>query len=339
MKNLILFRIITKNILLASMILLSLSSCKKSKDNASAELIKKIEAGKNLDVELVFECDDPLVAFDSDKKGNFYIISYTGDVYMISKNGTADTIYSGIESCGFSFTSLTILPEGDLLINDCVEDKDVLFKINESGEKTEFVSMDNNLLSMTSDNSGKIYAGTWTSEGNLTVNFNPNHLSAADYIAGKIIEIDKDGNLNEIFEGGIPMCLKTDASGQLTAAIWGEKGSFEAESKNYFVADLRHIFWVTLSENAKIIHPRESKTINTDGLNSISSFAFLNDNTIIVQGIHEIGGAGLYLLKEATDPIELTFNQGKIDHSITGIEISNGNLYFINVDGKFYKVK
>ncbi|MEJ2567717.1 MAG: hypothetical protein P8Z50_02400, partial [candidate division WOR-3 bacterium] len=257
MKKPITFRIIIKSILLILIMLLGLSSCRKSSDTTSENLIKKIEAGKNLDVELVFECEDPLVAVDSDKEGNFYLISYAGDVYMISKNGTADTIYSGIESCGFSFTSLTVMSEGNLLINDCVDDNDVLFKINKGGEKTEFLRIESNLLTLTSDNYGRVYAGAWVSEGDLTVNFNPNHLSAADYIAGKILEIDKNGNVQEIYEGGIPMCLKTDASGKLTAAVWGEKGGFEAESKSYSVADLRHIFWVTLSENAKIIYPKE----------------------------------------------------------------------------------
>jgi len=339
MQNPITFRIIIKSVLLTFTLLFGFSFCDKSKDDSFANLIKNIEAGKNLDVELIFECEDPLVAVDSDKEGNFYLISYTGDVYMISENGAADTICSGIESCGFSFTSLAVLPEGDLLTNDCVDDKDVLFKINEKGEKTEFLSMESNLLTLTSDVSGKIYAGAWVSEGNLTVNFNPNHLSAADYIAGKILEIDKNGNVEEIYEGGIPVCLKTDASGNLTAAVWGVKGGFEAESKSYSVADLRHIFWVTLSENASIIYPKKTVTINTEDLNAISSFVFLNDKTIIVQGIDEIGGAGLYLLKENNIPVELTFNQEKIAHSITGLEVSNGNLYFINVDGKLYKVK
>jgi len=341
MKKFITFGIIARKIslILILVILLFLSFCRKSQDPATANLIKKIETGKNLDVELVFECENPLVAIDSDKEGNFYLISYTGDVYMISKNGTADTICSGLKSCGFSFTSLAVLPEGNLLVNDCVDDKDVLFKIKKSGEKTEFLRLESNLLTLTSDNSGRVYAGTWVSEGNLTVNFNPNHLSAADYIAGKILEIDKNGNIEEIYEGGIPVCLRTDASGKLTAVIWGKKGSFEAEAKSYSVADLRHIFWVTLSETAKMTYPKESKTINTHGLNAISSFVFLNKRTLIIQGIHEIGGAGLYLLKEETEPIKLTFNQEKIAHSITGLKMSNGNLYFINVDGKLYTVK
>jgi hypothetical protein len=333
------FKIIVKNTLLTVIILLCFSSCKKSQDTTSENLIRKIEAVENLDVELVFECNDPLVAVDSDKEGNFFLDSYTGNIFKVSENGTSDTIYSGVESCGFSFTSLTVLSEGSLLTSDCVDDKDVLFKINENGKKTEFLRMESNLLTLTSDNSGRVYAGTWVSEGDLTVNFNPNHLSAADYIAGKILEIDKNGNAEEIYEGGIPMCLRIDASGKLTAAVWGEKGGFEAESESYSVADLRHIFWVTLSEKAKIIYPKEDKMINTGGLNAISSFVFLDDNAIIVQGIHEIGGAGLYLLKEGIDPIELTFNQEKIDHSITGLEVSNGNLYFINVEGKLYKVK
>ena len=339
MQNPITFRIITKSLLLILTVLFGFSFCNKSKDDSFANLVSNIESGRSLDVELIFECEDPLVAVDSDKEGNFYLISYTGDVYIISENGTADTIYSGIESCGFSFTSLAVLPEGDLLTNDCVDDKDVLFKINKKGEKTEFLRMESNLLTLSSGISGKIYAGTWVSEGNLTVNFNPNHLSAADYIAGKILEIDKKGNVEEIYEGGIPVCLRTDASGNLAAAVWGDKGGFEAESRDYSVADLRHIFWVTLSENANIIYPNKKENINTEGLKAISSFVFLDDKTVIVQGIDEIGGAGLYLLKERNIPVELTFNQEKITHSITGLVVSKGNLYFINVDGNFYKVK
>jgi len=73
MKNPITFRIITKSISLILIISLGLSSCRKSQDTTSADLIRKIEAGINLNVELVFECEDPLVAVDSDKEENLPI--------------------------------------------------------------------------------------------------------------------------------------------------------------------------------------------------------------------------------------------------------------------------
>jgi len=320
-------------------IFFSLSSCKNPKGNISVNLINKIEKGSNLDVELVFECEDPLVAVDSDKEGNFYLASYTGDIFKVSKDGTSDKIYSGINCCGFSLTSLAVLPEGDVIINDCVDDKDVLFKINKSGGRSEFAEVESNLLSLVSDKSGKVYVGGWVSEGNLTVNFNPNHLSAAEYIAGKISAIDENGKTEEVYEGGLPMCVRVDESGRLTAAIWGTKGDFQAEEKSYSVADLRHMFWITLSENPRIISVNGEKEINTGNLKSISAFEFLGNGELVVQAIPELGGAGLFLLKEDSDPINLTFNEEKIDHSITGLEVANGNLYFINVDGKFYRVK
>lgn len=332
-------KIVTGSIVFFLFTLLCLSSCKKSKDNVVGNLIEKIESGSKLDVELVFECEDPLVAVDSDKEGNFYLASYNGDIFKVSKDGSSNKIYSGIECCGFSLTSLTVLPGGDIIINDCIEDKDMLFKINKNGEKSKFAEVESNLLSMGSDNSGKVYVGGWVSEGNLTVNFNPNHLSAADYIAGKISAIDNNGKIEEIYEGGLPMCVRIDGSGRLTAAIWGKKGDFAAEEKSYSVADLRHMFWITLTENPKIISVNGEKEINTGNLKSISAFDFFGNGELVVQAIPELGGAGLFLLKNDSDPIDLTFNEEKIDHSITGLEVSNGNLYFINVDGKFYKVK
>jgi hypothetical protein len=332
-------KVISTSSFLFLFIIFSLSSCKKSTSNDTYNLIKNIETGNNLDVELVFECDDPLVAMDTDKDGNFYLASYNGDIFKISKDGFSDTIYSGIECCGFSLTSLTVLPEGEIIINDCVEDKDVLFKISKNGERDKIAEVESNLLSLASDNSGNVYIGGWTSEDNLTVNFNPNHLSAADYIAGKIHALDENGTMKEIYEGGLPMCVRIDKNGKLKAVIWGKKGSFEAEEKSYSVADLRHIFWVTLTEEPKIISVDDKKEINTGNLNSISALDFLDDGALVVQAISEFGGTGLYLLKQDSEPVNLTFNEEKIDHSITGLEVSNGKLYFINVEGKLYKVK
>jgi len=338
-KNPMSFRVAVKSIFFSVFILLCFSSCKGSKSGIAEDLIRKIESSDNLEVELVFECAEPLVAVDSDKEGNFYLVSYSGDIFKISKGGTTDTIYSGIKNCGFSLTSLTALPNGDLIVNDCVDGKDVLFRIYKQGGRSEFAKIESNLLSLTSDNSGRVFAGVWVSEGNLTVEFNPNHLSAAEYIAGKILEFDKDGNVAGIYEGGLPMCVRSDETGNLFAAVWGGKGDFEAEEKSYSVADLRHMFWITLTEDTKIISVEGEKNINTGDLKAISSFEFLGDGSIIVQAIPVVGGVGLYLVKEGADPVDIMFSQEKINHSITGLEVSDGNLYFINVDGRFYKVK
>jgi hypothetical protein len=339
MKSPITLRFSVKSIFLTVFMLFCFSSCKKSKSALSENLIKKIEESNILDAELIFECEDPLIAVDSDAEGNFYLVSYKGDVFKIPKNGTPEKIYSGIQICGFSLTSLTVLPDGDLIVNDCVEDKDVLFKIYKNGGRSKVTEIEVNLLSLTSDNSGKVLAGGWVIEGNLTVQSNPNRLSAAEYITGKILQIDENGETKELYNGGLPMCLSNDETGNSFAAVWGKKGSFEAESKSYSVADLRHMFWITLSEDAKIISVNGEKKINIGDLKSISSFEFLDDGSCVVQAIPAIGGARLYLVKEDSDPIELTFKQEKIDHSITGLEVSNGNLYFINVEGKLYKVK
>jgi hypothetical protein len=339
MEKLITLRMNVKSIFLTLIVLLYLSSCKKSGDELFGNLIKRIEEGKTLNVELIFKCENPLIAVDSDKEGNFYLVSYNGDVFKVSKNGTSENVYSGIKCCGFSLTSITVLPPGDLIVNDCVDDKDVLFRIYKNGGRSKFAEVDVNLLSLASDNSGKVYLGGWVSKGDLTVEFNPNRLSAAEYIGGKILETGVDGNLREIYEGGLPLCMKSKNGEKVFAATWGEKGGFTASKKSYSVADLRHIFWLALTEETKIISINDEKEINTGDLNSISAFEFLSDGSLVVQAIPRIGGAGLYLLKDGADPIELTFSEEKTDHSITGLEVSNGNLYFINVEGKLYRIK
>jgi hypothetical protein len=339
MKNFFSNRSYVKSVFLSVFVLLYFSSCKNSKSQVNDNLLKKIENNNNLGVELVFECEDPLVAVDSDKEGNFYLVSYNGNVFKVLEDGTSKEIYSGLGCCGFSLTSLTVLPDGDLILNDCEDNKDILIKINQKGEKSELAKFEHSVLSLTSDKSGKIFAGIWVSEGNLTVNFDPNHLSAAEYIAGKILEVNKDGSLKEIYEGGLPMCIRSDNGGNLFATLWGEKGAFSPEPKSYSVADLRHIFWIALSEECKIISLSEGKQLNTGNLQSISSFEFFNNGSLIVQAIPEGGKAGLYLLRGESEPINLKFIQEETDNGITGLKVSKGVLYFINVDGKFYKVK
>lgn len=339
MEKLITLSINGKSIFLTLIVLLCLSSCKKSGAELFGNLIKRIEEGKTLNVELVFECENPLIALDSDEEGNFYLVSYNGDIFKVTKDRSSEKVYSGIKCCGFSLASITALPDGDLIVNDCVDDKDVLFRIYKNGGRSKFAEVDVNLLSLSSDNSGRVYLGGWVSEGDLTVEFNPNRLSAAEYIGGKILEASVEGNLKEIYEGGLPMCIKSKNGEKVFAATWGEKGVFTASKKSYSVADLRHIFWLALTEETKIISIDDEKKINTGDLNSISAFEFLDDGSLVVQAIPRIGGAGLYLLKEGADPIEFIFAEEKTDHSITGLEVSNGSLYFINVDGKFYRVK
>lgn len=316
---------------------LCFSSCKKSKGDVFGKIIKKVEEGDYLDLELIFECENPLVAIDSDSQGNFYLVSYGGDIFKISRKGATDTIYSGISCCGFGLTSIAVLPDGDLIVNDCIEDEDVLFRVYKNGGRSELVGIESNVLSLSSDISGKIFVGSWVSEGNLTVNFNPNRLSAAEYIEGKVFEVD-DGKLEEIYSGGLPMCMNNNGENTF-AAVWGGKGSFEADERSYSVADLRHTFWITLTEDTKIISFNSDKKINTGDLKAISSFVFLNEDALIVHAIPEVGGAGLFLVKDGADPIDLMFSEEKIDHSITGLEVYDGKLYFINVDGNFYKVK
>ena len=247
---------------------------------------------------------------------------------------------SGLYCCGFSDTVLTINPDGDLIVNDCIGEKDVIIKIDQKGSKTTLIELEESLVSMTSDSSGRIYLGIWTSEGDLTILFQPfTRLSAADHLSGQILILEEDGGVDKLYEGGLPLALATSKTSGLYASIWGDSGRFHSKEKEYSVCDPRHLLWVCLYDTVEIKEITGDNGVHliTSGLDAVSSIATNKEGLIFVVGIDETDG-GIYEVKQGHNPQKVLFDQDDMDESITGLALSDSNLYFSDVDGNVYRV-
>ena len=290
--------------------------------------------------DLIFAAPDPVIALSCDQEENVYIVTSNGDITRIAPDGKSKNIPSGLNSCIFSYTALTIDPDGDLIVNDCIGEKDVIIKIDQKGSKTTLIELGENLVSMTSDSSGRIYLGIWASEGYLDVSHQPfNRLTAADHINGQILVLGEDGKINKLYEGGLPLALATSKTSGLYASIWGDSGSFRAKEKKYSIYDPRHSFWVCLSDTVEIKEITSDKGVHpiTSGLDAVSSIATNKEGLIFVVGIDETDG-GIYEIKQGHNPQKVLFAQDDVDVSITGLALSDSNLYFSDVDGNVYRV-
>jgi hypothetical protein len=295
---------------------------------------------ESLQADLIFAAPDPVIALSCDQEENVYIVTSNGDITRIAPDGKSKDIYSGLNRCGFSKTALTIDPDGDLIVNDCIDKKDTIIKIDQKGSKTTLIELEESLVSMTSDSSGRIFLGIWTSEGDISITFQPfSHLDAADYLSGQIFVLGEDGEIDKLYEGGLPLALATSKTSGLYASIWGDSGRFHAEAKNYSFCDPRHSFWICLSDTVEIKEITDDKGVHliTSGLDAVSSIATNKEGPIFVVGNDETG-CGIYEIKQGHNPQRVLFDQDDMDDSITGLALSDSNLYFSDVDGNVYRI-
>ncbi|MFH2092479.1 MAG: hypothetical protein ABIJ31_08960 [Pseudomonadota bacterium] len=308
---------------------------------------KQISAAEmKLQSKLLFSSPDPIVALAADKNQTVYAVIYgSGDILKISSNGTSQKIYSGLKSCSFGgFAALTVLPNGDLAAYDCVDEKSSVIKIDPAGNKTTLATLDKdfNLMSMTSDPSGNIYLGYWTSgQANLTVSSNPNHISAAEDITGIVAMIDAGGKLKPVFEGGIPIALSAPENNRPYAVVWGKKGPFSSKSRKYSYCAATTAFWAVLSEQVQIINILEAqKSIPAfKNLNSVCALAVQENGTAFAAGKTETGSCGIYYLQQGVDPEKVLFPEAGMDENITALAASSKSLYLANVKGNIFKAK
>lgn len=297
---------------------------------------------ESLQADLLFTAPDSIMALSCDHEENVYIVTSNGDITRIDPDGKSKDIYSGLDCCGFSETALTINPDGDLIVNDCIDKEDVIIKIDQKGSKTTLIELEESLVSMTSDSSGRIYLGIWASEGDLTVLVQPfNHLGAADHISGQILVLGEDGKINKLYEGGLPLALATSKTSGVYASIWGDSGRFSAKKKHeYSVCDFRHSFRICLSDNVEIreISRDHGEHLITSGLDAVSSIATNKEGLTFVVGVDEEQECGIYEIKQGQDPRRLLFSEDDVDAYITGLALSDSNLYFSDEDGNVYRV-
>jgi hypothetical protein len=302
---------------------------------------QQLTLSDNPQAELVYTASDPIWRLSSDRDGNLHVLTDGGDLLRIDADGGSEEVYSGLALCSFSRRVMTVLPGGELVVNDCVDETDTLVRIDQDGGVTTLLELEDNVLSLSSDADGNVYLGTWTSEGNISLNFNPTHLGGADSIAGQISKLSPDNTLTTIYEGGIPVALAAGDDGSLIAAIWGKSGPFRPEKKGYSVCSYLGLFWIGMSDQVKIVQVAgdQEEQIITEALNSTSAITLRNKDRMITVGMHDPDPCGIYLVEAGQEPLRLTFSDDEIDDNIMDLTIAGKYVYFADVNGNVYRVK
>jgi hypothetical protein len=297
------------------------------------------KGGLNKEPLLIYEAPDkePVIAIACDNSDNVYAVTIKGNLVKIASDGTTKQLYSGLKRCGFSNRCLAILPNGDVVTNDCEGYKDVLVKIDENGKKEILLKLENSLNCLAADASGIIYLGYWVSEGNLTVS---QFLQRADYLKGVIAQVTADNQLKQLYEGGVPQGLAVSNSGELYVAIWGEKGPFRPKAKTYSMCGPTRNFWIAMSEQTKILKltPGGEAQPVTKELTGCSYFALNSEGHILAFGKSADARCGLYKIQAGQTPIRKVFQQDDITNNLTSLAVSKNYLFFSDSKKGIYKV-
>jgi hypothetical protein len=163
-----------------------------------------------LEVALIFTAPDGIVALAAGPNGSLFVRTSAGEISRIGPDGASEQFYSGLAQCSFSRSAMAALPNGDLVLNDCRDNQDTLIRIDPEGNATTLLQLgfDQSVVSIASDAAGNLYLGTWLSEGNIALNFNPTHLGGADHIFGSVSILLPDNQLT-VLRGGVPLALAT----------------------------------------------------------------------------------------------------------------------------------
>jgi len=287
---------------------------------------------------MIFKAHSPVTAMASDGDDNILIASTEGDVLQIFDDGQSDIRAKGLNTCGFSFRALSILPSRGFVTNDCINKKDVIVAYDRYDNRNVIAEYEHNIMDISTDRNGKVYVADWRSKGDLSVALSPNYLQGADRISGHISMIQNDGTLQEIFEGGLPVGIDVDKSGAVFASIWGNAGTFRPKNQRFSIADPRHFFFIALSDKIEIaaVYPKNLKLIKEGDLTAVSSIALSKSGILYVYGISTEGGTGIYTVKP--DGSVKRMNVRPVG-DITALTASERFLYFANRDGEVYRVK
>ena len=296
-----------------------------------------------LKADLIFASPDPIVALAAGANDNLFVRTSKGEILHITPGGVSEQIYSGLTQCAFSRSVMATLPNGDLVLNDCRDNQDTIIQINLAGNVTTLLQLgfDQSIVSMVTSATGNLYLGTWLSEGNISLNFNPTHLGEADHIFGRVSLLSPDNQLSTLYEGGIPLDLAMAGDGRLSASIWGQSGPFQPTPGDYSVCAITSLFWVGMSDRVEIkqFSADMVEQVVTDQLRAVSSIAIDPGGRIFTFGMGEAGTCGIHHVSAGQPPSELVFLESGIDLYTTDLIISGLDLYFATGDGNVYQVK
>jgi hypothetical protein len=304
------------------------------------DLRGQIEGGAKRSVELVFDAKSPVVALIDNKRGVLYAATSAGDIYKISGVNKAELIYRGLATCNTSWTAFAVTNEGILIANMCRDKKDVILTIRDTGAVKDLVMLDDRVLALASDSTGKLYIAVWMSEGNVSISPNPRSLAGAEYLKGKILSLEPNGALKQLYEGGIPVWISVNSKDTLFAAVWGKKGYFAPEKKTYSYLDPYRAYWLSLSDKVQFINVAEGKKLFDNMMvNSLSLFVMPQEDYLLGYGIAKDGTSGLLLIEEKRYPTKLLLQEEKYDKNITSLALFNSVVYFGNSEGRIYRIK
>jgi photosystem II stability/assembly factor-like uncharacterized protein len=297
------------------------------------------DAPESSQLELVFSASDAIIALSGDGQGNAYVVTLEGSVVQVAPDGKTQQLASGLQKCGFSLPAIAALPDGNVIVNDCVDDKDTLVRIDPAGNRTTLAQLEGNLRAMASDAAGDVYLGSWTSEGDLSLNLNPRYLAGADHIGGQVQVLNQDGGLENFYTGGLPLALATSQDGALYAAVWGQSGRFKPPAGNYSVCSGKDIFWLGLSKQVEVqqLASDQNHRSVTRELEAASALAVQKNGTMFAIGMVAGGECGIYRLQPGQKPQRLAFEED-VDQDLTGVALAGEQLYFADIDGNLYRV-
>jgi hypothetical protein len=305
------------------------------------DLRGKIQGGSKRNVELVFSVkDDPIVALIDNRKGALYAGTARGDVYKISGVNKAERIYRGLSVCDRSWLGFAVTKDGLLVADTCRNGQDMLVTVSDAGEVKDLAAVKGRVLALAADSHGKLYVATWTSEGNVSISLNPEALAGAEFIDGKILEMEPGGPLTQIYDGSIPVWIGVSNRDDFYASLWGQKGYFAPEKKTFNYVDPYRAYWLELSDKVQLVDFNQKKTrFDASLVDSLTQFLIPDDDYLLGYGISKQGDGGLFLVEENRPPIKLLFQDQKYDKNITSLALFNNIVYFGNVKGEVYRIK
>lgn len=310
---------------------------------AEDDSLQQSPSNEALKAALIFTSPDPIVAFIADASENLFVRTSTGTILRITPGGVSEQIYSGLAQCSFSRPVMAALPNGDLILNDCRDNQDTIIQVSLAGNVTTRLQLgfEQSIVSMATGAAGNLYLGTWLSEGNISLNFNPTHLGKADHVFGRVSILSPDNQLSTFYEGGIPLALATAGDGRLFAAIWGQSGPFRPAPGDYSVCAVTSLFWVGMSNGVEIkqFSGDMAEQMVTDQLRAASSIAIDPGGHVFGFGLDETGTCSIQHISAGQPPSRLSFAESEIDRYTADLFISGPDLFFATEEGNIYQVK
>ncbi|RPJ09404.1 MAG: hypothetical protein EHM28_01645 [Spirochaetaceae bacterium] len=311
-----------------------------------SDLKGEIQRGSSRLAQEIFAADSGIVALASNGK-YVYAATRKGDVWRI-KYPEKPILFASLGTCSseLSFQNLAVLPDGRLCAVKCRQDAaggtatNSIVAIDENGTIQELFNVNENILCLAADHTGKIYAGTWINEGKISYGINPYHLASAEFVMGKLYEYNLVGKqLTEIYTGALPAWIWVGDNNTTYVSLWGDRGPVQPDREEHLWADHYHSFWLPYSERIKIIDLANQDTVFRKLPSSFASFIIGSSGFLLGLAATKEDGPGFYLVEGENKPIKLKFQDSNLEKNISAMTLHQNVVYFGTPLGKVLRIK